>query len=35
MRKIDPETRELIKEYRKVRRRKPENFAELIEGSVC
>lgn len=26
---------ELMKEYRKVRRKKPRNFAELIEGAVC
>jgi len=26
---------ELMKEYRKVRRKKPESFAELIEGAVC
>ena len=26
---------ELMKEYRKVRRKEPRNFAELIEGAVC
>jgi len=27
--------RDLIKEYRKNKRKEPENFADLIEGSVC
>ena len=27
--------RELIKEYRRNKRREPKNFADLIEGSVC
>ena len=27
--------RELIKEYKRNRRKEPENFADLIEGSVC
>ena len=26
---------ELIEEYRKVRRKQPKNFVELIEGAVC
>lgn len=27
--------RELMKEYRKIKRKNPKNFAELIEGAVC